>query len=126
MSSIGGKTVLFVQGTLDTPGMVTEPLTRPGVDGVAFREQGSRSKPTEMVSIVDVDDAAGVVAEIAAYKALQGTLVTVVDDRGSTTANVMVIEVQPVGARAIGPSVGGVSTSAGLLLTCRWTLQTTE
>lgn len=126
MASIGGYNVLVVQGPYQPRGMATERIERPGVDGTAFREKGIRGTPFQITTMVDCDDAPDLAALLLNYAALQGTLVTVVDDLGTSWTNVMVLGVQPVSARAIGTSAGGLSTSAGTLATVRWTLQATE
>jgi len=126
MASIGGYSMIFVSGPVGRPGMATERIERPGVDGTAFREQGLRCEPFMMTSIVDLDDAADVAAELDLYAALKGTLVTVIDDHGSTWTNVMVLDVQPVETKTIGVSAGGLATTPTKLVTARWTLQATE
>jgi len=126
MASIAGYTMLFVTGPIGRPGMATEPITRPGVDGSAFREVGLRCEPFLMTSLMDLEDAADVAAELNLYAALKGSLVTVVDDHGSTWTNVMVLDVQPIQTQTIGVSAGGLATTPTKLITARWTLQATE
>ena len=58
MASIGSISFITIKGSLFPMAMATEPLERPGVDGVAFREVGLRGAPLNVTTYVDVDDAA--------------------------------------------------------------------
>jgi hypothetical protein len=100
-------------------------ITRAGVDGTAYRKTGKRAAPSQITTIVDLGSDAAVKSELAAYKALQGTLVTVVTESSGTYTNVAVLAVREVSVRQVLTPVGGVS-GGDHLLTCQWVLQMTE
>ena len=126
MAAIGDISFITIKGTPRPMGMETEPLTRPGVDGTAFRELGTRGQPFQVTTIVDVDDAADAKTALESYAALRATLVTLTDDLGNSWANVMVIDVEPIEVKAVESGVGGLSQTGGVLVSARWTLQCTE
>jgi len=121
-ATIGTSTFLSLSGILDSAGEQVELFSRPGVDGVGAALVGSRAEPVDCISQRDVDDAAAVLTTIAEYKAYLGTVQTVIDERGATITNVLVLRVTPIRAQAIKSAVGKLSTTAGFLLICRWTL----
>lgn len=126
MASIGGYTQITIRGAVDTgAGENLENITRPHVDGIAFRKIGKRGRPVEVVTVVDVASGSAAKTEFENYEALQGTLITVVDDAANSWANVAVLSVHRAGIRAVTTPVGGVRGGAWLLR-CRWTLQHTE
>ena len=108
-----------LRGLLDVSAARVLVIARPGVDGHTALDTGSRPDAVEMESITDCDVPA---TTLAAYKALQGTLVTVNDDHGGTTTNVLVVNVVPGEAKRVIASSGKISTTGNYLLTCRWTL----
>ena len=127
--SIGSETLVLLRGVMNPMGRTLEEITRPAVDGVSFRLEAKRSEPVSLVSLIDLADAAAAVTKLAAYQALIGTLVTVVDGHGQSHTNVMVRDVRPLEQRHSPMIVGGLNVSpagAGIKLACQWTVQTTE
>lgn len=123
MASIGGLSVITLRGGINPgTGEQLQDITRPGVDGIAYRKVGKRGRPFTMESVVDVANAAAVTTAIANYKALQGTLVTVVENNGQTWTNVAVLNVRP----AEPQKVLTATTGSDYLLRATWTLQMTE
>lgn len=121
MSSIDGATVLTMQGH---GGLVlqarVEEITRPGVDGVAFGELGSRSRPVQVVTEVD---SASAIATQAVYEGSVKKFVTVITPEGKTINHVFVHGVT-VASKRLGANAGGTLSGAGAwLVTAAWTLQ---
>ena len=122
--TIGGKTVKLLTHNLDPMGEQSEDITRRGVSGCAVTKIGKRSEHSRAVTKVDIVDDQ---AEFTAYKALETTLITIVDNHGKTYNNVLVHKVRKTSARKINTIVGGVSgQDSAYLLVCEWTLQCTE
>ena len=126
MASIGGESVLRMIGQIEPgSGEMLQNITRPGVDGTAYRKVGKRGAPFQITTVVDLGSDAAVKAAVSTYKGLQGTLVTLVTENSGTYTNVAVLAVREVGTRMVLTPVGGVSGGSHLL-TCQWVLQMTE
>lgn len=95
----------------DPPGTVLEEISRPGVDGHEYRDQGERSEPFTVTALVDVTSAAAAAAMIETVKALQGTLVTVYDDRSQQYDETCVERVRCQGIREVKTAVGYVNAA---------------
>jgi len=111
MSSIGGHTLYIISGRLHPLAPVLETITRPGVDGVAFRDIGTRSRPQRIVTLADFDTAAAARTAMAAYHALRGTIATVVDETGVSWP-VAVLDVETPELRTYGACAGGLGSAA--------------
>jgi len=125
MSSIGGYTMITVKNNPAPAGMLLADITRPNVDGHAYQEQGYHAPVVYLTSIVDLADAAEVQTEIEGYAALQGTLITVVDDLGNSWTNVAVLSVRSDGGRYVACPVGGIY-AGNYIVTAYWQMQHTE
>jgi hypothetical protein len=126
MPSIGAYSFLTLKGAVD-PGVgeQLEDITRPGVDGMAYRCIGRKGRPFQMDSTVDVVILTpGFV--INGYQALQGTIVTIVDECGMTWTNYMVLSVEHRGTRRIRTVSGGLSIAPAYLISASWILQYTQ
>jgi len=88
MATVGGVTVSVLRGPAipDMAESVTE-VTRPGANGVVVVQRGL--KPTPFRKTVTHFAASNAAANtfIAAIQALQGTIVTIVDEHGDSHAN---------------------------------------
>lgn len=120
MSSIGGESFISKEGpSILLPLTVVENITRPRVDGHAWRDMAKKSAPVTWMTDVDSDDPN---VSQTVYQNMQGTLVSVIDDDGRVTNNVMVISVQILEKKRLLNSVGGIT--AGLwMLRVQWVLQ---
>ena len=126
MASLGGRTVLRLTGNLEpATGERLQDITRAGVDGVAYRKVGKRASRTQVTTLVDLGSDAAVKSELEAYKALQGTLVTVVTENGGSYTNVAVLNVTSLPVQKTISAVGGVN-GGNYLLRCQWVVQMTE
>jgi len=125
---VGNFLFITLKGTVEPgTGENLDVITRPNVNGVAYRKIGKRSNPFVMSGIVDSLTEASAKDLVYDYKELQGTLVTIKDERGRTWTNVAVLGVRTVSIIPIKTSVGHLSvTNPTQLLTTQWTLQHTE
>ena len=124
--SIGGITFLRLSGEVNPQGDEPETFVAPGVDGLGADNIGERSREFVMISTVDVADDVDKLALLSNYKALQSTLVTVIDSTGDTFDNVLVIHVEPVQSNSVIGGVGGKNADPAGLFSCRWEMQATE
>ncbi len=121
--NIGGTNLISLRMTPDRPGTQVETIVRPGVDGVAFRDLGSRGEPFDALAVVDCDDAAAATAVTETLKALQGHLVDAEDDHGETYTDLMLLQVRILARKAIKSAAGGVSETKGVLMRVGFRLQ---
>ena len=121
-ASIGGYSFVTKSGADPVPAaMVVEEITRDGVDSEAFRQVAKRAPRVTWTTEVDTSTPGSV---FTGYQALQGTLVTVVGDDGTSYINVMVHSVQKVRTKKVLTPAGGVS-AGNYILTAQWLLQGT-
>jgi hypothetical protein len=114
------------KGQVQKLGMHLEDVTRPGVDGHAFRKESQKSATFQLEGRRDVDNNAAAGTLFATLKSTyQGKIVTVVDDMGTTHTNLVCLDVERVDSFTLLRAVGGVSTSKGAFLAVRFTLQAT-
>jgi hypothetical protein len=126
MAAISTYTVLTMQGAV-TPatGERLEEITRPGVDGVAFRRIGKKGAAFKLQTTVDTESAAGARTLYDNYKALQGQLVTITDTSGRIYTDIMVLNVQASAPQRILGASSGVTANPNYLLNANWQLQAT-
>lgn len=123
MPAINSIPFISLRGLVQPITMALEDISRPGVDGQAFRQMALRSPPFEMLGVVDCDDFAAARSLIQNLGELQGGTVSVTDDFGSTFDNVMLLRVAPEQTRPALIAVGGVSSGKGAILTVRLQMQ---
>jgi hypothetical protein len=127
MASIGGYTLYIEAGKLNRQGITLREISRPGVDGQAYQDVGMRARASQVRTFGDFDTDADAEQRLRQYKALQGTLVTVVDETDQTFSNVCVLSVEAVATPRYPAAAGGLAeTTARTGLTCVWLLQVTE
>lgn len=117
---------ITLKGQVQPFGLAVEDITRAGVDGVAYREMALRAPPFELIGIRDHDDfdaAAGFVQDISA---LQGRLVTIVDDYSREFPNVLMLSAVRLDLRPILSAVGGIRPNPKAMLTMRFVMQLTQ
>jgi len=124
--AIGAYTMISMKGEFQTLAEDIEDITRPNAHGSAIRLLGQRGPIFQLLTGVDVDDAAAAEVEATAYKALVGTLQSVVDQHSQTHTNVAVLGVDVTRKTALAVAVGGLSSSAGYWVEATWKLQETN
>jgi len=125
MSSIAGNSLYIVAGKIARGGQKVEDISRDGVDYHAYRCRGVKARPSEIVTERDFDNSGLANTAILAYKAMQGSAVTVIDEDGITYSSVMVLGCDPVGTNITGTIVGGFGTAgtARTIVRMAWLLQ---
>ena len=125
---VGAFLFITLKGTVEPgTGETLNVITRANVNGVAFRKIGKRANPFVMTGTVDSLTEASAKLLVYDYKELQGTLVTVKDERGRSWTNVVVLGVRTGSIKPIKTAVGQLSgPNPTQLLTTQWTLQHTE
>jgi hypothetical protein len=128
MPSIGGFEFITLKGEIDLGnGMQVEDVSRPGVNGVAFRLLQRRGEPFRLASTVDVANLAAANTLLLDYKEMQGTLQDVEDEHGTVWSNLMVLSVRTRQRQyTVGKSGGLVVGNTGYLVLADWVLQATE
>jgi hypothetical protein len=101
---------------------------RDGVDGTDIRKLGKRGQPFEMFSVVDCDTLADALDLYADYAATVGDgfpydiIWHDLDFTADRHTQYHVLDVEQLETRTLLGASGGLSTSSGALLRCRWLL----
>lgn len=109
----GGSAVNFIRlsGNPQQPGKHLELITRPGADGIAARQTGTRAVSFNMGGVKDVQNA-DLDAKEAELMALKGTVCTILRSDLVSHTNILIQHVS-VEHRKIEVPVGGIEGSAG-------------
>ena len=102
-------TVAFIRGRIPPLGMGVKEITRPGVNGHAYKQIGNRAGVADLLVEKDVssaENAASLVTDLAAFKGTDPVTVTYND--GQSVENVQVLDVTPVSVKKVATPVGGV------------------
>lgn len=123
----GGTIYQFItlKGHIQPLAMMVQDVTRPGVDGQAYRQEAKRAEKFKLMGIVDCDDMAAAATLLGVMKGLQGSLVDMKDDYGIVKTNVMMLGVTKTDQIPLITAVGGISTNKGALLTLEFQMQLT-
>ncbi len=116
-------TFISLQGATQRLGQRLEEITRDGVDGHAYRKQGKRGMPFQMIGVMDCDTLSGATTTYNALKGIEGSIVSVIDDVGDSLSGVALLSVEKQSIRKVLSGVGGVSSLHGAMLYVRLTLQ---
>ncbi len=114
---------LSLRGEVQTPGQIVEDITRPGVDGHAWRRAGLRGRPFDLVGERDVSNASAAKSDMLAMQSMRGRVVTLYDENGSYYGEVTCLDVEKLGEKRIAGAIGGITSNATILLSVRFTLQ---
>jgi len=123
MASIGGYNFITIKGQINGFHERLETFNRPGVDGTSFRSLGSRSEISNIESTVDLPYQASAANNMAAYRNMVSTVVTIVDDHGVSWTNMLILGVREVSARTIIKGTGGYYTNPALIHVVAWEIQ---
>ncbi len=130
---VGALQFLTVRRPTAPPAEEPEDITRPNVDGVAFRKTGKRGDHYQLLATVDLVDSAAVKARIDASMDLCGTVVTVIDDirdgggNGTSWTNQLVMGARVVNANRVESAVGGLGgTASKFILVIEFDLRDTR
>lgn len=102
MGAIGAFTFIRMEGA-QVPALAVQmtELDRPHVNGYVYRADAKKVPAIMLTTYEAVALAATANAAVDDYQVLIGSLVTVVDDRGRSVANVMITAVQVIGVNAM-------------------------
>jgi len=107
MAGIGGVSCTFVRGHTPIVKQRIETWAVPGLDGVGAAAMGRNDSKFTFTAIL-FSNAAGIIAWKIAIEALQGTIVSIVNDLGVTYINCLITEVGDLrNTPAIAP--GGIT-----------------
>ncbi len=123
--TVGGNPMITMTGT---PRLLEERLrdiTRPGVDGSAFKKLGKRAEWFEIRTMSGAASAAAANTLIEGYRDLVGTLVVLVDDHNITWNNVVVLRITQAAIRKISTPAGGTADMTHAVFVT-WQLQLSE
>ena len=127
MSSIGlpgsEYSVFVMDGDLDTMGVNSEELQRPGIDGVGFRDIGRRANDTPIRTVYPFSTADNAETAIQNYKLLEGAAVTYNDPFGIEHLNVFVRKIRIIKTVYTPCYVAYGVTGAAFLVYAEWQLQ---
>jgi hypothetical protein len=118
---IGSQVFFKLEGGIVGPSVTLQDVTRVGVNGVAFRQTGSRGKPFTLRGVIDVANVGVAEAVRATYESLIGSIVSITKS-GVTWAEYIVLDVTIENPQPLISAVGGVS-AGNAILRSNWTLQ---
>jgi hypothetical protein len=117
---IGAALFNELRGSLSPEANTLEEITRPAVDGRAFRFQGQRGEIRQLQGFVDQATTVAAAASQATYRSMVGTLVSIIL-AGVTYNNYLILNVENMDIEVYGNAVGGQADGAvGLFST--WTV----
>lgn len=124
--TIGGNSVITMRGAAQPLVERMRGITRPGVDGSAYKKLGQRAEPFELYTMSGVTSVANARTLIeTTYAALVGTLVTLVDDHNTTWNNVAVLAITSARVKKLSTIAGGTGSMTHAVFV-RWEMQLTE
>jgi len=115
---VGALQFFTVRRPTAPPAEVPEDITRPNVDGVAFRKTGRRGETYQLVATIDLITSADVKARIDAAANLCSTVVTIIDDirdgsgNGTSWGLQLIHASRVVSANRVEGAVGGINGTA--------------
>ena len=119
-NSNGTVYFLKTEGYPQALGLTLQPITRPGMDGVAYLLQGSRGNPFSLTTHIDLSNWGTAITAANTYKSMIGTICSITIN-GTTFNNYLVLDCivrQPqVGVTGIGGINAGTT-----ILTAEWQL----
>lgn len=125
-SKIGNYQYITLIGALNPGGESLQEITRPGVDGHAWRKAGKRGPVFQLMAVKDVSTAADVTTLVDGMKGLQAAdPVTIYDDQGNYMTNAKILQVDHVRTQYVATPVGGVNVG-NYLVTLRVHVQASQ
>lgn len=106
--SIGALEFIRLDGEIAPPGIEVEEISRPFVDGRAFRRQHVRATPTTLMAVTDVANQTDANAFIVDALEMRGTVQDIVF-RTLTYSDCLIVDVQPLNRTTCSVAVGGIN-----------------
>ena len=133
MASIDDGSILIelisLSGRVSPRADTIQEVTRPGVDGHSFRRLGERAPAFSSRLLLDIADPTGlqVTDTVRQLRDMQGKVVTIIDDHGFQTENLVCLSMILVRHDEIIAGAGGVAeTTPDWLVEFRAQLQPTD
>lgn len=114
MASIGGLTCTFLRGVVPALKEESAITRRPGIDGYEIHLTGKGDAQGELTAVL-MSNNAGCNAWAISLQALQGQVVTVINDHGDTTNGVLIVHVGQCRKRA-AVAAGGITQRAECMI----------
>jgi hypothetical protein len=112
MASVAGVSFDRLEGAVQAAARTIRNITQPRAEGDTLRDEGLHAKPYRLTGMRGYVSFASYETGYAAWLALVGTRVTVVDEGGVTWLNQVLMDVQRLAPRAIGANAGSVQAGA--------------
>lgn len=109
MSSIGGVTCSLIHGRIPGQKLRSVTWTVPAVNGVGVQQMGTGDAPFTIQAVL-FSNSAGITTWVALIEALQGTVVSIIDDLVVTHTRCLIAKVYPVQVTS-AHLAGGVSSA---------------
>jgi|GEM_PF-2287655 len=116
---------IVFSGVLQPFGHTMRDITRPGVDGQAWRKEGRRAMASSFRAMRDSTNAA-VEALKQQVADLKSAIHTFKDEFGTDVGRVIVVDTKLIEDRRLGAATGGLANPSQRLLTWEILLQRTE
>ena len=127
MGSIGGVSFLRIRGAVNPGNMETlREITRPGVDGVAYRKEGQKGIPSNLETSADFASNAAAKAHVVACQEMVGGVYSITDDLGNTWDNFVILKVIHRTTDKMLSRQGGGGSGSGYLVRMLWTVRASE
>ena len=122
MAAVGSENMIFVKGPFSGKRERLQDITRAGTDGNAFRREGLKSEAFTITTKVDALDFAAAETLRDTYDGMVDSIVSIVDDRGITHANMLIRNVRILGIHQPILIIGGINAGA-VIVDATWTVQ---
>ena len=127
MSQIGSIEFIRMQGAID-PGIgeTLREITRPGVNGVAYRKEGIRGESFRLNTDADFASAGAAKTHKETCQSMQGEIYDIIDDHGQTWEDFIVLSVIPYQTSEVKNRQGGSGSGDGYLVRQVWLMRATD
>lgn len=116
---------ISIAGVVNRPALVVEEITRPGIDGQAYRIIAKRGQPFAMRAVTDYDQKPDDLVE--EIMGMVGTMCEVEDDSFRSIDKLMFLQCRPIGFSPVVNAAGGVfGADANYVVSFNFTFQATE
>lgn len=119
--SIGAQSFIRIDGVIPKKIQTLSNVTRPQVDGVAYRVNGIQSPVGQLTAVVDISTAASAEGLRASYAALVGTVVSIVRESQSHS-NYLILNAEVTDIVFVQTPVGGLG-AGDHIVTSRFDVQ---
>lgn len=119
--SIGSESFVYVRGPITGLQQSMADITRPGVNGSAFKDMGTHAGDCELAAGRDYASWSAANTSFATYEGLIGTVVSIVQG-GQTKSNMLLMNVRRGSQQNMAAAVGGLASGTHWMETL-WTVR---